>query len=50
MDEIKLVVNGKEIKLTDFPRSIIISTILGMLAVLKDVDVVKTVEIKINKT
>ncbi len=50
MNEIKLIVNGKEILLTDFPRSIIISTILGMLEALKDVDVVKTVEIKISKT
>lgn len=49
MDEIKLFVNGKEIFLTDFPRSILISTIMGMLQALKDVDEIKTVEIKINK-
>jgi hypothetical protein len=49
MDEIKLLVNGKEIMLTDFPRTILISTILGMLQALKDVDVIKTVEIRINK-
>lgn len=49
MDEIKLTVNGKEIFLTDFPRSIIINTILGMLSSFKDVDVVKTVEIRISR-
>jgi len=51
MDEIKLVVNEKEVRLSDFPRSIIISTIMGMLQALKDIDVdeIKTVEIKINR-
>jgi hypothetical protein len=49
MDEIKLSINGKEIPLTDFPRTIIVSTILGMLKSLKDVDVIKSVEIKIEK-
>jgi len=51
MDEIKLVVNEKEVRLSDFPRSIIISTIMGMLQALKDIDAdeIKTVEIKIDK-
>lgn len=49
MDEIKLLINEKEIPLTDFPKTIIISTILGMLQVLKDVDMIKTVEIKITR-
>lgn len=49
MEEIQLRINGKEIPLTEFPKSIIISTILGMLQVLKDVDVIKSVEIKIVK-
>jgi hypothetical protein len=49
MEEINLKINDKEIPLTDFPKSIIISTILGMLKVLKDVGVINTVEIKITK-
>lgn len=48
MDEIELRVNEKEIPLTHFPKTIIISTIMGMLQVLNEVDVVKTVEIKIK--
>ena len=50
MDEIKLKINDKEIPLTDFPKTIIISTIIGMLQVLKEVDVIKTVEIMITKS
>jgi hypothetical protein len=49
MEEIKLKINDKEIPLTDFPKAIIISTILGMLQVLKDVGVIKSVEINIYK-
>jgi hypothetical protein len=49
MAEINIKINGKEIPLTDFPKTIIISTIIGMLQVLKDVDVIKTVDIKIKK-
>jgi hypothetical protein len=49
MEEIIITVNGKEIPLTEFPKSIIIKTILGMLQALKGVEDVKTVEIKINK-
>jgi hypothetical protein len=49
MDKIKLRINEKDIPLTDFPKTIIISTILGMLQVLKDVDVIKSVEINITK-
>ncbi len=48
MDEIMLKINEKEIPLTNFPKTIIISTILGMLQVLKDIDVIKSVEIKIT--
>lgn len=48
MEEISLVVNGKPIPLTEFPSSIIIKTILGMLQALKDVKEPKTVEIKIK--
>lgn len=49
MDEIKLIINEKEVPLTHFPKTIVISTIIGMLQVLNDVDVIKTVEIKITK-
>ena len=49
MEEITITVNGKEIPLTDFPKTIIIKTILGMLQALKGVEDVKTVEIKIKR-
>ena len=48
MEEITITVNGKEIPLTDFPKAIVIKTILGMLQALKGVADVKTVEIKIK--
>jgi hypothetical protein len=38
MEEINIIVNGKEITLTEFPKSIIIKTILGMISALKGVD------------
>ena len=49
MEEITITVNGKEIPLTEFPKNIIIKTILGMLQALKGVVAVKTVEIKIKR-
>ena len=49
MEEITITVNGKEIPLTDFPKSIIIKTILGMLQALKGVEEIKTVEIEIKR-
>ena len=49
MEEITISVNGKEIPLTEFPKNIIIKTILGMLTALKGVNDVKMVEIKIKK-
>ena len=48
MEEITINVNGKEVPLTEFPKNIIIKTILGMLQALKGVDAIKTVEIKIK--
>ncbi len=49
MEEITMTVNGKAIPLTDFPKTIIIKTILGMLQALKGIEEeVKTVEIKIK--
>ena len=47
--EIKLRVNGIEVKLSDFPREIIMRTILAMLSTLKGVDEIKAVEILIEK-
>ena len=49
MEEITITVNGKEIPLTEFPKNIIIKTILGMLQALKGVEDIKTVEIKIKR-
>jgi len=49
MEEISITVNGKEIPLTEFPKNIIIKTILGMLQALKGVENIKTVEIKIKR-
>jgi len=49
MEEITLKINGKDIPLTEFPKSIIISTIFGMLSALKDVEVIQQVEINIKK-
>ena len=49
MEEINIIVNGKEITLTEFPKSIIIKTILGMISALKGIDKIETLEIKIEK-
>ena len=49
MEEITITVNSQEMPLTDFPKSIIIKTILGMLQALKGVEEVKTVEIRIKR-
>ncbi len=49
MENITIIVNGNEIELTQFPKTIIISTILGMLQALKGVDEIRSVEIKITK-
>jgi hypothetical protein len=48
MEEITINVNGKEVPLTEFPKNIIIKTILAMLQELKGVDEIKTVEIRIK--
>ncbi len=49
MEEITLKINGKDIPLTEFPKSIIISTILGMLSALKGAEEIQEVEISIKK-
>ena len=46
MKEINIKINGKPIKLTEFPAEIIKSTICGMLKSLKGVDEIKDVEIR----
>ena len=46
--EIKLLVNDTEVKLTEFPKEIIIRTILGMLSALHGVKEIKSVEIHIE--
>jgi len=49
MEKITLLVNGKNIPLTEFPKAIIIRTILGMLSALKGAEDIKTVEIRIEQ-
>ena len=49
MEKITLEINGENVPLTEFPKNIIIKTILGMLSALKGVDEIKFVEIKIEK-
>jgi len=46
MDEMKILVNGKEIPLTEFPKDFIKSTIIGMLKPLKGVKEINEVEIR----
>jgi hypothetical protein len=48
MEDICIKVNGKEIKLTEFPTEIIKNTICGMLKSLKGVEEIKNVEISFN--
>lgn len=48
MEKITLVINGENMQLSEFPKNIIIKTILGMLSALKDVDEIKSVDIKIE--
>lgn len=46
--EIKLLINGTDVTLTEFPKDIIIRTILGMLSALRGVKEIKSVEIHIQ--
>ena len=48
MEDIKIFVNKKEIPLTEFPKDIIKSTIIGMLKPLKGIEEIEEVEIKIK--
>lgn len=45
MEDISIIVNGNQIRLTEFPSKIIKNTICGMLKALKDVDEINEVEI-----
>lgn len=46
MEDISIIVNGKEIPMTEFPTEFIKNSICGMLKSLKGVDEIKDVEIK----
>ena len=46
MKEIKVKVNGKDIPLTEFPAEFIKNSLNGMLKTLKNVDEIRSVEIK----
>lgn len=48
MEKITILVNGKNLQLSEFPRNIIIKTILGMLSALKGVEEITSVEIKME--
>ena len=49
MYEIKIKVNGEDVKLTDFPGEIITNAILAMIKTLHGVDEVKDAVIEIKK-
>lgn len=46
MKDITIKVNGKNIALTEFPAKIIKNSLNGMLKTLKNVEEIRTVEIK----
>ena len=47
MVEIKITVNGEEVRLTEFPSQIITNVILGILSSLKGVDEIKNAKIEL---
>ncbi len=49
MYEITIKVNGEDVKLSDYPREIITSVLLAMLASLKGVEEVKSAVIELKK-
>ncbi len=49
MEKIEIEVNGKVIKLTKFPAKMIISTLIGMLKSLKDVDEIENAVIRLGE-
>ena len=48
MIDINIQVNGKDVRLTDFPREIITNILLAMLRSLKGVENIKDVVIKME--
>jgi molybdopterin-guanine dinucleotide biosynthesis protein B len=46
---LRIIVNGKDIPLTEFPEQIITNTIVGMLGSLKDVENIKDVTIQLKR-
>jgi molybdopterin-guanine dinucleotide biosynthesis protein MobB len=46
---LRIIVNGKNIPLTEFPEQIITNTIVGMLGSLKDVQDIKEVTIQLKR-
>ncbi len=48
MYDVSIVVNGEEIKLSEFPQEIITSVLVAMLETLKGVDKVKTAKIEVK--
>ena len=49
MELIEIEINGKSVKLTEFPAKIIKNTIIGMLQSLHDVEEIASVVIKLGK-
>ncbi len=50
MTKIELIINGKKIPLTEFPRDFIQNTIIGMVSTLKGVDEpIKNLSLTIEK-
>ena len=49
MDKIEIQVNGKAVKLTEFPAKIIMNAIIGMLKALHGVDEIDNAVIRLGK-
>lgn len=49
MEKIEIEINGKPVKLTEFPAKIIMSTIIGMLQSLRDVEEIENIVIRLEK-
>ena len=49
MYQVKIAVNGEEVRLTEFPIHIIANTLVGMLQSLQGVEDVDTAVIELNK-
>ena len=49
LPDIRILVNGKPVSISEFPAQIIRNTIIGMLSSLKGIDEIKTVDISFKK-